>query len=279
MPNKVLNLTLFLVTVRGADVSRPLLESQRPSSDIGDSLKSPWGGIPLYLRQEESETVVALDVPADATVRDLVTTAAAVGIDLMSKTLRCRGELLSVYSAPLSEIGVCAETVIDVSPGVWNREKLNELEPIFEGEVALPNGENEIIFLEWDGFRSEKCLRSWDIFDTEPKDCIFEMALVFQNTHKEWTGDEFQWSEEQRAVVDNLQQYHALKDHLDDTTFYVDLIRHVTKTDSKSDITLRLPLQCALQGFYDEVDYGYESRVEEGEFSVEFKRVVSIVRI
>eukprot|EP01062_Namystynia_karyoxenos_P011328 TRINITY_DN1404_c0_g1_i3.p1 TRINITY_DN1404_c0_g1~~TRINITY_DN1404_c0_g1_i3.p1 ORF type:complete len:282 (+),score=49.57 TRINITY_DN1404_c0_g1_i3:102-947(+) len=69
------------------------------------------GGMPLFVRIGGGE-LLAIEVEADATVLDV---AKAAGID--PQRLRWQGEPLSDPNAALSDIGLCAEAVLDADSG------------------------------------------------------------------------------------------------------------------------------------------------------------------
>ena len=238
MLNNLLFLALFLVTVRGAHHGkawRSLREDQR--------------GMMVYLQSEKAgEGTVALQVPPDATVDTLVIVAARSGVDLRCRSWRYGDVSLSDHSAPLSDLGVCAEGVISVSPIVWNRETLKELEPIFEAEVVVPDGENQIVYLQ----------RSFEQdVDLEVREVDYDaaaMKVFFQNSHQDWIQDHSQWSEHQRAVIEYLEIYVIVERHIcSANALYLsgDLRSHIADIGSENDMIVSLPHQFTLHDYAD----------------------------
>ena len=105
------------------------------------------GGMQVYL-QPEREHTVALEVPGEVTVGDLLAAAESSGVDMRHRTLTFQCVPLSDPFALLSDIGVGAEAVIGVSRFVWSRETLDELRPIFDATVLVDGENNKIVFLE-----------------------------------------------------------------------------------------------------------------------------------
>ena len=149
-----------------------------------------------------------LDVSADAV-------AAGAEVDLS-------GQLFSGHSAPLSEIEVVAEIVSDVPTIVWNRETLNELEPIFESEVVVQGGENKILFLKWD----YQATRDLDLGFHR-----INLPLVYP----------IRYSKDWRSVLDYLQQNGV---SLFGENIAVDLSSHVKSGQDG----IELPLPSTLPG-------------------------------
>ena len=263
MLNKLMILALFLVAVHGTQqgkanklrkqrekrrkASRSLRENERKLDEIGapphdqDECtamvpSTVEKGIVVFLQLEgegEGEGAVALEVPQDATVATLVAVADASGVDLSSRTLRFGGELLSDNSAPLADIGVCAEGVISVSPFVWNRETLHALQPIFEAQVVVEGGENKIVFLQWDQ-RSTR--------DLEEAGGI-RMQLLFSLSDGQWSVNRYAWSEDQRDVMRYLVGAVIVGECLHNIKFIeVDVSDHISVTDPGNGIDLPCPI-------------------------------------
>ena len=146
------------------------------------------------------------------------------------------GQLIIEPVAATSDIAGGAEGVVDESRFVWNRETLNELQPIFEAEALVQGGENQIVFLKWDTYSTRdldslcKCAtQGTPVGDVDLK-------LWFQIPTGEWTEDHFRWTREQK----NVWEYLQLKNNF----IRVDVSSHISVKDSKIDIDL--PLRCPL---------------------------------
>ena len=236
----------------GAEEGRQSITSAMVPSTVAE-------GMMVYLKQEGEEGAMALEVPREATVADLAAAAATAGVDIRRRTLTffCSATWRDP-SALLSDIGLCAESVIDVSRFVWNRETLNELQPIFEAEVVVQGGENQIVFLKWDTHSA--C--DLDTLCTCPTQGTpvgdVDLKLWFQIPTGEWTEDSSRWSKEQRDVWEYLQ--------LKNNFIRVDVSSHISVKVSIIDIDL--PFRCPLATLF--------STTGTEQLSVILKRVVHL---
>ena len=239
----------------------PLDEAeQQQSVSTAMAPSTAVGGMFVYLNQQGGGAAT-LEVPKEATVATLVAAAAGSGVDLSGRTLMFGGELLSDPSAPLSDIGVGAEAVIDVSRFVWNRQTLHELQPVFEAEVVVQGGVNQIIFLRF--HVSTRRLKNTD--------CI-EMQFLFPQSNGGWSRSRFDWTQAQRAVVEYLDLIGVVRkdphNHADNERFIeVDASNHISVTESGNDIDL--PFQCPLPGVTRPLTFELER------WSVVLRRVAS----
>ena len=123
MLNKVLILTLFIVTVHGkhqgkASKLRKLWKQRQKKRKPNRSLRLKDRKVMIFLRTETGR-LLPLKLPGDATVAILREAARTVGMDLEQTTFKFAGEVLSDPKALLSDLGVCSsKSVVDVSSPV-----------------------------------------------------------------------------------------------------------------------------------------------------------------
>ena len=209
----------------------------------------------IFVRDQRD--VLPVKVSSEASVQDLKIAAQSAGVALHGCMLTFRGVQLLDDSALLADIGVCSESEVDVSvlpeipPILWNREALNDLNPIFEAEIRIDSGKDmgQIIrlFVQWNCISMKKDLR---YVSSYRKGRPFPVELTVMCTHKtgEWRPFPSGWDhflyecnvEEQQSVRKYLEgkNINIVKErwHRQWRYIEVDMSSHVYEKDNKLQI-------------------------------------------